>query len=244
MPSPIPRWTRWGSVARLTPTNGGLPRLTGGSAPTLPVSRPAQRSLALRPARSLSRLARPFFVGVFQRKSLPPLPAPTASGWSDQFAGWDSHPLETAVFARHTVRSRLTLRADDRARPLSRSAKTRRSHRRRRPARPRQPRPQLRGRGPPVGHRDRVRPRLCRHQHVLARVQALDRDVAARVRSPANLGELKRTPPGSAGGRTPRAQESVRAAAEVSGHLSVVGGFPPPPLLGGTSGGGWIRGTC
>ena len=34
----------------------GLPRTKGGSAPALPVSRPAQRSLALRPACSPSRL--------------------------------------------------------------------------------------------------------------------------------------------------------------------------------------------
>ena len=86
---------------------GGLPREKVGSAPATVFSGPAQRSLTLRPARSLSRLPRPFFIGVFQRKSLPPPAAPTASGWSDQLAGWDSHPLEPAVFARHTVRSRL-----------------------------------------------------------------------------------------------------------------------------------------
>jgi len=34
-------------------TDGGLPRYSGGSASTLPVSRPARRSLALRPAWSL-----------------------------------------------------------------------------------------------------------------------------------------------------------------------------------------------
>jgi len=36
------------------PHDDGLPRYSGGSAPTLPVSRPAQRLLALRPARSLT----------------------------------------------------------------------------------------------------------------------------------------------------------------------------------------------
>jgi len=36
------------------PSDGGLPRYSGGSAPTLPVSRPAQRSLTLRPACSLT----------------------------------------------------------------------------------------------------------------------------------------------------------------------------------------------
>jgi hypothetical protein len=38
-------------------TNFGLPRNRGGSAPALVFSRPAQRSLRLRPARSPSRLA-------------------------------------------------------------------------------------------------------------------------------------------------------------------------------------------
>jgi hypothetical protein len=37
----------------------GLPRFSGGSAPASPVSRPAQRSLTLRPARSPSRLCDP-----------------------------------------------------------------------------------------------------------------------------------------------------------------------------------------
>ena len=41
------------------PTSGSLPRLTGGSAPALLVSRPAQRSLALWPAWSLGRPRRP-----------------------------------------------------------------------------------------------------------------------------------------------------------------------------------------
>ena len=69
------------------PDSNGLPRYPVGSAPTLYFSRPAQRSLALRPACVLSRLSRPFFIGVFQRDSLPPLTAPTASGWNDQLPG-------------------------------------------------------------------------------------------------------------------------------------------------------------
>jgi len=84
-----------------SPVGGGLPRNSGGSAPTLPFSRPARRSLALRPACSLSRLTRPFFIGVLQRNSLPPLTAPTASGWSDQLPGgifthWKSPSLHGA----------------------------------------------------------------------------------------------------------------------------------------------------
>ena len=39
--------------------DGGLPQILAGSASALPFSRPARRSLALRPACSLSRLKRP-----------------------------------------------------------------------------------------------------------------------------------------------------------------------------------------
>src|SRR5438067_8852990 len=42
------------------PHSCGLPRLTGGSASTTSLSRPAQASLALRPAESLARLKRTF----------------------------------------------------------------------------------------------------------------------------------------------------------------------------------------
>jgi len=69
-------------VARF-PTTASLPRNNDGSASALLVSRPARRSLALRPACSLSRPGRPFFIGVLQFNSLPPCTAPTASGWSD-----------------------------------------------------------------------------------------------------------------------------------------------------------------
>src|SRR4029450_1831011 len=69
------------------PASTGLPRYPVGSAPALSVSRPARRSVAVRPAWVLSRFMRPLFIGVFQRDSLPPLTAPTASGWSDQLPG-------------------------------------------------------------------------------------------------------------------------------------------------------------
>jgi hypothetical protein len=42
-------------ACRFLPRSHGLPRLTGGSASTTSLSRPAQASLALRPARSLAR---------------------------------------------------------------------------------------------------------------------------------------------------------------------------------------------
>src|ERR1041385_6331264 len=80
--------------------------MTGGSAPTLPFSRPARRLLALRPACSLSRHATLCHRSVSVK-------IVASSHRSDcfrlerPFAGWDLHPLEIAVFARHTVRSRL-----------------------------------------------------------------------------------------------------------------------------------------
>jgi len=56
MPSPIPRQDRWKLVRSYDSINFGLPRNRGGSAPASTFSRPAQRSLALRPACSPSRL--------------------------------------------------------------------------------------------------------------------------------------------------------------------------------------------
>ena len=55
-----------------SPSVIGLPHFSGGSAPALPVSRPARRSLAFRPACSLNRLMRPFDTRVLQTISLPP----------------------------------------------------------------------------------------------------------------------------------------------------------------------------
>ena len=55
------------------PSGIGLPRYTGGSAPTSLVSRPAQRSLTLRPADSQSRQSRPSPPKALT-VSLPPLP--------------------------------------------------------------------------------------------------------------------------------------------------------------------------
>ena len=55
-----------------SPSVFGLPHFSGGSASALPVSRPARRSLAFRPACSLNRLMRPFDTRVLQTISLPP----------------------------------------------------------------------------------------------------------------------------------------------------------------------------
>src|ERR1700719_2632845 len=65
--------------------NYGLPSFSGGSAPALVVSRPAQRSLTLRPARSPSRLAtlctRGFSSFVASTAAL------IATGWSEPVPG-------------------------------------------------------------------------------------------------------------------------------------------------------------
>ena len=55
-----------------SPSVFGLPHFSGGSASALPVSRPARRSLAFRPACSLNRPKRPFDTRVLQTLSLPP----------------------------------------------------------------------------------------------------------------------------------------------------------------------------
>ena len=65
------------------PADGSLPRETGGSASALSVSRPARRSLALRPAMVAEPPKAALFVEVLQTMSLPPSSAPIATGWND-----------------------------------------------------------------------------------------------------------------------------------------------------------------
>ena len=86
------------------PARGSLPRKTGGSASALRVSRPARRSLALRPVWSLGRPRRPVSPKCFRlcrylHRPLRLLPAGAT------VAGRDSHPLRDGAFPRHTVRS-------------------------------------------------------------------------------------------------------------------------------------------
>jgi hypothetical protein len=95
MPSPLPRWDcRF--LSFVIPGNDGLPRYSGGSAPTSPFSRPAQRSLALRPACSPSRLGDPLHQKLRQfrylhcRSDCYRLERPVA--------GWESHPLKINTF--------------------------------------------------------------------------------------------------------------------------------------------------
>ena len=87
-----------------SPSAIGLPLNTGGSASVLSVSRPARRSLAFRPACSLSRPWRPFTPECFRPFRYlhdPPWLLPTGA----TVVGRDSHPLEEGAFPRRTVSS-------------------------------------------------------------------------------------------------------------------------------------------
>jgi hypothetical protein len=59
-----PRWTAMGFVDWSLPSHGSLPRLSRGSASTWILSRFAQDSLALQPARLRSRLSRDLSPGL------------------------------------------------------------------------------------------------------------------------------------------------------------------------------------
>ena len=93
-----------GALVAHFPASASLPQRTGGSAPAFQVSRPAQRSLALRPAWSLDHPRRPVTPKCFERcrylhHPLRLLPAGAT------VAGRDSHPLRDGAFPRHTVRN-------------------------------------------------------------------------------------------------------------------------------------------
>jgi hypothetical protein len=96
MPSPIPRQVGWNLFARTIPFASAFPRNRGGSAPALVFSRPAQRSLTLRPARSPSRLAtlctRGFSSLVASTAAL------IATGWNEPVPGRVYLPLWTTTF--------------------------------------------------------------------------------------------------------------------------------------------------
>ena len=86
MPSPLPRQVRWILFARTVSINVGLPQLHGGSAPALHVSRPAQRSLTLRPTCLPSRPKRPSTPEA-PTASFPPPPLRLLPGGANQFPG-------------------------------------------------------------------------------------------------------------------------------------------------------------
>ena len=96
------------------PADGSLPRETGGSASALTVSRPAQRSLALRPTWSLSRPRRPFCRSASD-DVVTSIIRSDCYRLERQLAGRDSHPLRDGAFSRHTVSSCLSRRNHPRA---------------------------------------------------------------------------------------------------------------------------------
>ena len=88
-----------GCACRLLPRSCSLPLLLGGSASALSLSRPAQASLTLRPARSLSRPRRPL-----SRGSGPAgYPAEPLVSYqiNRQFSGWIPPPLIIRAFGAH-----------------------------------------------------------------------------------------------------------------------------------------------
>ncbi len=87
-----------------SPSANGLPLKTGGSASVLSVSRPARRSLAFRPACSLSRPWRPLTPECFRPFRYlhdPPWLLPTGA----TVVGRGSHPPEEGAFPRRTALS-------------------------------------------------------------------------------------------------------------------------------------------
>ena len=79
----------------------GLPCDKARSAPAIIFSRPAQRSLALRPARSPSRQATLYTEG--SDSFVASAAASIATGWSETVPGRELHPLKSSAFSRRTL---------------------------------------------------------------------------------------------------------------------------------------------
>src|ERR1039457_624862 len=103
MPSPLPRQDRWNRFAHKCSINVGLPQITVGSAPALSVSWPAQRSLALQPADSPSRLMRPSTPEA-PAALLPPPPLRLLPGGAIQFPGGFISRCGPTPFTAHCYR--------------------------------------------------------------------------------------------------------------------------------------------
>src|SRR5215472_4719135 len=88
-----------GCACRLLPRLCSLPQMAGGSASALTLSRPAQASRTLRPARSLSRPRRPSSRG----SSPPGYPAKPLVSYqiNRQVSGWILPPLVIRAFGAH-----------------------------------------------------------------------------------------------------------------------------------------------
>ena len=94
-----PRWIGTGAYVGCFPIPRGLPRFPGGSASTISLSRPAQTSLALRPAGSLNRPRRPLSRG-FETAGYPTAPL-VSYQINRQLSGWYLPPLVIRAFGAH-----------------------------------------------------------------------------------------------------------------------------------------------
>ncbi len=113
MLAPLPRRDRWVLLSPLPHTTAAFPGKLTGRLPHQYLSRPAQRSLAFRPACSLDRQAIRFIRGFdgFVTYSA----APIATGWSDPLPGGFSPTGNRRLsrrtifgpYARHEARKRL-----------------------------------------------------------------------------------------------------------------------------------------
>ena len=99
VPCPLPRRIGTGACVDCFPIPRGLPQTLGGSASALSFSRPAQASLALRPARLLNRPRRPLSRG-FDGASCPATP-PDSYQRNRQLAGWNPPPQVFRTFEAH-----------------------------------------------------------------------------------------------------------------------------------------------
>src|SRR5262245_8061726 len=97
-----------GCACRLLPRSCSLPQMAGGSASALSLSRPAQASLALRPAGSLSRPRRPLSRGS-DPASYPTKPLASFRTYR-QLSGWNPPPLMIRAFGAHCQEQTFDLR--------------------------------------------------------------------------------------------------------------------------------------
>ena len=88
-----------GCSCRLLPRSCSLPQMAGGSASALSLSRPAQASLVLRPAGSLSRPGRPLSRG-FSPAGYPTKPLVSYRTYR-QLSVWNPPPLVIRAFGAH-----------------------------------------------------------------------------------------------------------------------------------------------
>src|SRR5258705_13804733 len=88
-----------GCVCRLLTRSYSLPQMAGGSASALSLSRPAQASLTLRPAGSLSRPRRPLSQGS-DPSGYPTKPL-ASFRINRQLSGWNLPPLMIRAFGAH-----------------------------------------------------------------------------------------------------------------------------------------------